>query len=131
LRLALIRSVEFGGQIKAKRKMLSDLRTALDEGRIVMPADGDWKEAHNQLLNYVLLDRKIEQDLVMGLCIIAKLLRSAPLPLSEPGTSFTYGIVEADEPTEDGINSKSLRRAMAEKRRRERALAAGPGEGVG
>lgn len=110
-----IRSVEFGGLAKAKRQMLSDLRTALDEGRIIMPAEGDWKEAHNQLLNYILLDRKIEQDLVMGLAIIAKLLRSAPLPMTEPGVSFEYGIVQGDAPESDGINPKTIRRMMRER----------------
>lgn len=72
------RDVEFGGNGKAKREMLSDLRSAIDEGRIEMPDTDEWQPAKRQLIGYKLLDRKIEQDLVMGLAIIAKLLRAIP-----------------------------------------------------
>lgn len=72
------RSIEFGGNSKVKREMLSDLRSLFDEGRIEMPIEGFWEEVRKQCRNYRLLDRKIEQDLVMGLTIIAKLLRSVP-----------------------------------------------------
>jgi hypothetical protein len=116
-----IRSVEFGGVTQVKRKMLSDLRTAIDEGRIIMPTGGDWREAWNQLLNYRLLDRKIEQDLVMALAIIAKLLRSAPISSNEPPTDFKYGSAPVEEREDDGINSRSIRRREREKREARRA----------
>lgn len=121
-----IRSIEFGGQTQVKRKMLSDLRTALDEGRIEMPAEGDWKEAKSQLTNYKLLDRKLEQDIVMGLAIIAKLLRSAPVASDEPATPFEYGVsTEGDTiRPDDGINPKTIRRMMKEAARRKAALTA-------
>jgi hypothetical protein len=118
-----IRSVEFGGVTQVKRKLLSDLRTAIDEGRIIMPTEGDWREARQQLLNYKLLDRKIEQDLVMGLAIIAKLLRSAPVASDEPPTEFVYGVDTGEAArVDDGINPRSIRRKMAEKARRRVSL---------
>lgn len=122
-----IKSVEFGGVTKTKRLLLSDTKSALDEGRIEMPAEGDWKEMRNQLKNYKLLDRKIEQDLVMGLAIIVKLLRQAPLNSGEAPTilDMTAGIAEHDaqpkESTRDGITSKSIRASMAAKRAARRA----------
>jgi len=73
-----IKSVEFGGSAAVKRKMLSDLRSAFDEGKIEMPASGDWIFAKKQCRNYKLADRKMEQDLVMALAIVVKLLRQAP-----------------------------------------------------
>jgi hypothetical protein len=112
------RKIEFGGVSKVKREMLSDLRSLLDEGRIRMPSEGYWKEANRQLSNYKLLDRKLEQDLVMSLAIIAKLLKSVP-PEQSPESGFNYG-VEADisqendpAPNKDHtIDSRNIRRAM-------------------
>ena len=102
------RRIEFGGVSKVKREMLSDLRSLFDEGRIEMPAGGYWAEARKQLVNYKLLDRKIEQDIVMGLAMIAKLLRAVPPDEGESRT-FEYG---ADAPSQenDGINSASVRK---------------------
>jgi hypothetical protein len=120
-----IRSIEFGGVTKIKRKMLSDLRTAIDEGRLIMPTDGEWREVRAQLLNYKLMDRKIEQDLVMGLAIIAKLIRSAPVASDEPAVQFEYGMVEKPDRTDDGINSQTIRRRMRE-RNRQRLLTERP-----
>lgn len=73
-----VSSIEFGGVSQVKRKLLSDLRSAIDEGRIKMPASGFWLEARKQLRDYKLLDRKIEQDLVMMLAMIVKGMRRAP-----------------------------------------------------
>jgi len=121
------RKVEFGGQSKVKREMLSDLRTLLDEGLITMPTSGYWIEARKQLTNYKLLDRKIEQDIVMALAIIAKMLRSVP-PVLEEDRGFTFGVeaelsMENDIPqTRDHtIDSRSIRRAM--RLRHEEAMA--------
>lgn len=111
------RKVEFGGVAKRKREMLSDLRTLFDEGRIKMPADGYWGEVRKQLINYKLLDRKIEQDTVMALAIIAKMLRS--VPMVEGDAIFEFGIepsvsMENDrKPEKDHtIDSRNIRRAM-------------------
>lgn len=95
-RIPEITSVEFGGQLATKRKLMSDLKTAIDEGRIEMPTEGDWREANKQLTNYKLLDRKIEQDIVMGLAIIAKMLRIVPTGANEPPVAFDYGVEEVE-----------------------------------
>lgn len=123
-----IRSVEFGGLSKIKREMLSDLRALFDEGRIEMPASGYWEEVKRQCVNYKLLDRKIEQDLVMGLAIIAKLLRSAPATTDEPAVEFVYGISDEEEKAKDGIDSTSIRRKMAMRRRMRRQPLTGEDE---
>jgi hypothetical protein len=68
-------SVEFGGTILKKRMMLGDLRTIIDEGRLLLPSEGIWLEVRRQLLNYKLEDRKIEQDSVMALTCVVYLLR--------------------------------------------------------
>jgi hypothetical protein len=112
-----ITSVEFGGNLKVKRQMLSDLKTAIDEGRFEMPADGWWKEVRTQLRNYKLLDRKQEQDLVMGLAIIAKLLRTVSVLQTDEliaASKFELGIVEVQPKVPpDGINKRSVRYEQA------------------
>lgn len=90
-RIPTARPVEFGGVIKTKRQLLSDLRTAFDEGRIRLPASGYWAEVQKQCLNYKLADRKLEQDLVMCLAIIVKLSRALPLPGVKVDGSFRFG----------------------------------------
>lgn len=102
-------SVEFGGNIATKRKLLGDLKVAIDEGRIIMPTEGEWREANKQLGNYRLLDRKIEQDIVMALAIIAKMLRTAPTDADEPAAPFEYGVADAPEESKDGINPRTVR----------------------
>jgi hypothetical protein len=85
----------------------------LDQGRIKMPAGGYWQEARKQLVNYKLLDRKIEQDIVMSLAIIAKLCRSAPRSISEPTQEFVIGAPddeERDDPTVWAGRSRTARR---------------------
>jgi hypothetical protein len=117
-----VRSVEFGGVTQRKRDMLSDLRSAIDEGRIVMPASGHWLEMRRQFRNYKLADRKIEQDLVMCAAIAVKLLRSSPPP---SGAATTFDYFNTAEPGEDreydGINSASIRRRQTAMRRKRRA----------
>ncbi len=89
--IPVVRTIEFGGVIKTKRQLLSDLRTAFDEGRIKLPAGGYWAEVQKQCLNYKLADRKLEQDLVMCLAIIVKLGRALPLPGAATGSTWIYG----------------------------------------
>lgn len=86
-----VRTIEFGGVVATKRKLLSDLRTSFDEGRLRLPASGYWAEVQKQCLNYKLADRKIEQDLVMCLAIIVKLARALPLPGVKMDGRFSYG----------------------------------------
>jgi hypothetical protein len=70
-------SVEFGGTIQKKRGMLGNLRTLIDEGRLLLPREGLWLQVRKQLLNYKLEDKKIEQDAVMALVCAVHLLRQA------------------------------------------------------
>lgn len=89
--IPVVRTIEFGGVVKTKRQLLSDLRTAFDEGNIRLPASGFWAEVQRQCLNYKLADRNQEQDLVMCLAIIVKLARSLPRPGAAKATGFVYG----------------------------------------
>jgi hypothetical protein len=89
--IPVVRTVEFGGVVKTKRTLLSDLRTAFDEGRIRLPASGFWAEVQRQCLNYKLADRKLEQDLVMCLAIIVKVARSLPQPGTSASQPWVYG----------------------------------------
>ena len=120
-----VRTVEFGGVAQVKRRMLSDARTMIDEGMVEMPASGDWAEVHKQLRNYKLLDRKMEQDLVMCIAILGKLLRSAPDQTGKPAGKFDYNTVDlGDSKESDGITSGSIRAKMRERRLKQRAAVA-------
>ena len=68
-------NIEFGGTIQKKRMLLGDLRTVIDEGRLLLPREGAWLQVRKQLLGYRLEDRKIEQDAVMALVCAINLLR--------------------------------------------------------
>lgn len=72
-------NVEFGGSIQKKRMLLGDLRTVIDEGRLLLPKEGVWLQVRRQLLNYRLDDRKIEQDAVMALVCAIHILRRTPV----------------------------------------------------
>ena len=105
-----VKSVEFGGLSRVKRKMLSDARSALDEGRIRMPTSGYWMEVRRQLRNYKLADRKIEQDLVMCFAIIVKLMRQAPGQWDTTPTELDMTNPKSErEEDYDGITSMSVR----------------------
>jgi hypothetical protein len=62
-------SVEFGGRRSQKLRLLNNLRSALDNGRLVFPRHGVWLKLRRQLLGYKLADRKLEQDAVMALAV--------------------------------------------------------------
>lgn len=70
-----VTNVEFGGTVQKKRKLLGDLRTLIDEGRLLLPKGGIWQQVRRQLLGYRLEDRGIEQDAVMALVCAVYLLR--------------------------------------------------------
>ncbi|MBA3583038.1 MAG: hypothetical protein H0W36_00660 [Gemmatimonadetes bacterium] len=72
-----VTNVEFGGTVQRKRKLLGDLRTLIDEGRLILPRTGIWLKVRRQLLGYKLEDRGIEQDAVMALVCAIHLLRIA------------------------------------------------------
>lgn len=79
-----VRSIEFGGSLQKKRKLLGDLRTMIDTGRIRFPRSGPWLQVRRQLLGYKLDDKSIEQDAVMALaCLVAEARRT-------PGDASDY-----------------------------------------
>jgi len=103
LEVPRVRAIEFGGSIQKKRKLLGDLRTMIDEGRLFLPRKGLWLKVRRQLLGYKLDDRKIEQDAVMALaCAIAE-VRRTPLA-GKTSLPFSYHVDDdADElPEGDG-----------------------------
>lgn len=105
--IPVVRTIEFGGVIKTKRTLLSDLRTAFDEGRIRLPASGYWAEVQRQCLNYKLADRKLEQDLVMCLAIIVKVARALPKPGLVYDNTFEYAIgLEQPDPDKMSATEK-------------------------
>lgn len=71
-------NVEFGGTVQKKRKLLGDLRTVIDSGRLLLPRTGIWLIVRKQLLGYKLEDRGIEQDAVMALVCAVWLVKRAP-----------------------------------------------------
>jgi hypothetical protein len=72
-------NVEFGGTVQTKRKLLGNLRTIIDEGRLLLPRTGIWLIVRRQLLGYKLEDRGIAQDAVMALVCAVYLVKRAPL----------------------------------------------------
>jgi hypothetical protein len=72
-------NVEFGGTVQKKRKLLGNLRTLIDEGRLLLPADGIWSQVRKQLLNYQeKTSNGREDDAVMALVCAVFLLDRAP-----------------------------------------------------
>jgi hypothetical protein len=82
-------AIEFGGTSQKKRKLLGDLRTMIDSGRLIMPRTGIWLAVRRQVLGYKLDDRSIEQDAVMALCCVVALVRRASLS-TEDAVPFDY-----------------------------------------
>jgi hypothetical protein len=96
-----VRAIEFGGSLQKKRKLLGDLRTLLDEGRLLLPRHGIWLHVRRQLLGYKIEDRSIEQDAVMALvCAVAEVRRLAQD--GDTSQAFEYHAVDTDLPTTDG-----------------------------
>lgn len=88
-------NVEFGGTIQKKRKLLGDLRTIIDSGRLILPRTGIWSQVRKQLLGYKLEDRGIEQDAVMALVCAVYLLRRAP---SDGENSVPFDLSSSADP---------------------------------
>jgi predicted RNase H-like nuclease len=72
--------------------LLGDLRTIIDEGRLLLPKEGVWAEVRKQLLGYKLEDRKIVQDAVMALVCAVSLLRRTPV---DGETSVAFDVRDA------------------------------------
>jgi len=113
-----VTNVEFGGTIQKKRKLLGDLRTLIDEGRLVLPRTGLWADVRRQLLGYKLEDRGIEQDAVMALvCAVYLVKRTADESAPAAGKFDLYGMDGPDArlltPAQELANERLMRRAGA------------------
>jgi hypothetical protein len=89
-----VTNVEFGGTVQKKRKLLGDLRTVIDEGRLILPETGIWRMVRRQLLGYKLEDRGIEQDAVMALVCAVSLLRRTSDGTNVTGQFDLFGMYE-------------------------------------
>lgn len=87
-----VTNVEFGGTVQKKRKLLGDLRTLIDEGRLILPKTGIWLLVRRQLLGYKLEDRGIEQDAVMALVCAIHLLRRTSDGVQSSGDFDLFGM---------------------------------------
>jgi hypothetical protein len=100
-----VRAVEFGGSIQKKRKLLGDLRTMIDTGKLKMPRSGVWLQARRQLLGYKEADRSIEQDAVMALAVAVVEIRRTPsdrMTWPSPGTIGAVSGPNFDREAPDG-----------------------------
>jgi hypothetical protein len=103
-----LRSVEFGGTRWRKKRMLTDLKALIEQGRLRFPRSGPWLELRRQLLGYIIEDRKIEQDAVMALAVAVKqIMRQMAGALDEAPFDF-WG--EGGEPVENPVIVKERER---------------------
>lgn len=88
-----ITSVEFGGNLAVKRKLLGDLKTMIEQGKLHMPREGEWLKVRRELLGFKVGDKHIDQDAVMALACVVKLVRRTPPDASEsiPFEAFSTG----------------------------------------
>jgi hypothetical protein len=73
-----IRSVEFGGTRGRKLKLLIDLKSALETGKLRFPRSGAWLTLRRQLLGYRLDDKKLQTDAVMALAVAWSMVKFTP-----------------------------------------------------
>jgi hypothetical protein len=99
-----VTNVEFGGTIQKKRKLLGDLRTLIDEGRLILPKTGIWLLVRRQLLGYKLEDRGIEQDAVMALVCAVHLLRRTSDGVRSSGDFDLFGMYQSTHEERDAYS---------------------------
>jgi len=116
-------SVEFGGRSVTKQRLLNNLRTALDTGRLVLPRTGPWLELRRQLLAYKLADKKLSTDAVMALVVATRMALRAqygagkPLPFdffhpagtNRPMPGATRGVLSVPETPRRYVDDRVLR----------------------
>jgi hypothetical protein len=96
-----VTNVEFGGTAQKKKRLLGDLRTLIDEGRLILPRTGIWLLVRRQLLGYKLEDRGIEQDAVMALVCAVHLLRRTSDGSEVTGDFDLFGMYQDDHEKRD------------------------------
>lgn len=99
-----VTNVEFGGTVQKKRKLLGDLRTLIDEGRLILPSEGIWQQVRRQLLGYRLEDRGIEQDAVMALVCAVHLLRRTNDGSGVEGNFDLFGMYADDHARKEALD---------------------------
>jgi len=110
--IGAVRSVEFGGSIQKKRKLLGNLRSMIDEGRLFLPAYGIWLQVRRQLLGYKIDDRSIEQDAVMALAVaVAEALVAAGA--DDTSLPFDYRLTDSRPALAPGDGRRWARRPYA------------------
>ena len=77
-----VRSVEFGGSRGKKLKLLSNLKSAIEQKKLRFPRSGHWLTLRRQLLGYRLSDKGLQTDAVMALVVAWDMVR-----LNPPGVS--------------------------------------------
>jgi hypothetical protein len=65
--------VEFGGRSTSKIRLLNNMRSAVESGRIVLPKEGIWLELRRQMLGYKVKDRGLPTDAVMALVVAIRM----------------------------------------------------------
>lgn len=109
-----VRNIEFGGRTltKGKRKVLTDLRSAIDNGRIRLPRVGDWMKVRRQFMRYRTDITKPEDDAIMALgCAIQEALRysgrsggaTVPFDARLPDPSTVATVKESSFPWWDSV----------------------------
>jgi hypothetical protein len=73
-----IQSVEFGGTRAKKLKLLSNLKAAIEQGKLRFPRSGPWLTLRRQLLGYRLDDKKLSTDAVMALAVAWHMVKLVP-----------------------------------------------------
>ena len=89
------RAIEFGGTKTRKLKLLLNLKSAIEKGRLHLPRHGIWLILRRQLLGYRLDDRKLETDAVMALAVAWSECERQPADANENAT-FGY-FTEAEQ----------------------------------
>ena len=73
-----IKSVEFGGTRGKKLKLLTELKLAIETGKLRFPRSGPWLTLRRQLLGYRLDDKKLSTDAVMALACAWHMVKFVP-----------------------------------------------------
>lgn len=86
-----IKNIEFGGrtQTKGKRKVMADMRSVIDSGKLRLPRSGPWLGLRKQLLSYRVDITKPKDDGIMALgCAIQQGLRYGGFPVGANSVPF-------------------------------------------
>jgi hypothetical protein len=97
--------VEFGGKSSVKQKLLANVRTALDSGRLMLPKEGEWLSLRRQLLGYKLADRRLETDAVMALAIAVKMATRQLIGEGKALPFDYFGPTRTPHPLPNGVTS--------------------------